>query len=122
LLDRTFQLVSGVGPWREKDLWAQGIRTWSDFPAGSGPVAVSRKVDDELRGRIEQAREAVAEGDLATLAEMIPAREHWRLYSRFASEAVFFDIEAEGRTSSPKPTVVGLFDSSGVRTFIDGQN
>ncbi len=41
MLQRTFQHIPGVGPWREKDLWARGFRTWDDFPAAGTGVAIS---------------------------------------------------------------------------------
>ncbi|MBI3182306.1 MAG: ribonuclease H-like domain-containing protein [Myxococcales bacterium] len=122
MIVRTFQHIPGVGPWREKDLWARGIETWDDFPpVGSGAV-LSAKQDDAARARIAEAREALAERDLRRLAALIPQREHWRLYPAFASEAVFFDIEADGGPGSQEPTVVSLFDEAGLRVFIEGRN
>lgn len=122
MIERTFQHIPGVGPWRERDLWARGIATWDDFRAPDGGVVVSAKVDAKARERIEKAREALAAGDLWALAALVPPREHWRLYPRFAQEAVFFDIEADGAPSAQVPTVVSLLDGRGLRTFIRGRN
>ncbi len=115
---RTFQLSKGVGPWREKDLWARGIATWDDFEAAArkSPV-MSKRLDSETLQRIEEARQALAEGDLARLAGWIPAREHWRLYPAFADRAAFFDLEADGETQI---TVGGVMDKEGLATFIRG--
>lgn len=119
MLRRTFQLIPGVGPWKEKDLWARGIPTWDDFPE-NGSV-LGQKLDEVARRRLAQAREALAQGDLKTLADIIPPREHWRLYPDFARDAVYFDIETDGRQEQV-PTVVALFDASGLRVFIQGRN
>jgi uncharacterized protein YprB with RNaseH-like and TPR domain len=122
MLRRTFQHIPGVGPFREKDLWAQGIRTWDDFPAaGTGAAAISKKTDNVAREYIAKAREALERKDLRTLAQLIPSREHWRLYPLFAEDAVFFDIETDGRQDQA-PTVVSLFDSAGLHVFILGRN
>lgn len=121
MLERTFQHVPGVGPWRERDLWARGIRAWDEFPPPGGPVALSLALDELARARITEAREALAAGDLRRLARMIPPREHWRLYPRFADQAVFFDIEGDGR-EAPSPTVVSLFDANGLHVYIEGRN
>jgi len=122
MLQRTFQHIPGVGPFREKDLWAQGIRTWDDFPAaGTGAAATSKKTDDVAREYIAKAREAVERNDLRTLAQLIPSREHWRLYPLFAQDACFFDIETDGRQDQA-PTVVSLFDSAGLHVFILDRN
>src|SRR5687767_6898530 len=93
---RTFQLSKGVGPWREKDLWARGISTWDDFEVAARKATVmSKRLDLETLDRIGEARRALEQGDLAALAGWIPAREHWRLYSQFADRAAFFDLEAD---------------------------
>lgn len=121
MIERTFQHIPGVGPWREKDLWARGIRCWDDFPAAGGPVAISKKADDAARERLALTREALARRDLAALARLLPPREHWRLYPAFADEAVFFDIETDGQQEQ-NPTVVSLFDRDGLHVFIRGRN
>jgi uncharacterized protein YprB with RNaseH-like and TPR domain len=121
MIRRTFQHIPGVGPWREKDLWARGIATWDDFPVAGGGVALSLAEDDAARARIAQARGAVERRDLPALARLLPPREHWRLYREFADEAVFFDIETDGRDRL-EPTVVSLLDREGIRVFVRGRN
>ncbi len=119
MLLRTFQLIPGVGPWREKDLWARGVMTWDDLPREGADPVVSEELDAELRATIADARAALAGGDLRTLVSLLPGREHWRLFPHFADRAVYFDIEADG---DRVPTVVTLFDARGIRTFIRGRN
>lgn len=121
MLQRTFQLVPGLGPWREKDLWARGVLDWDSFPGPDAPVCLNAQMDVRVRERLAQARAALSSRDLATLASMIPGREHWRLYPAFAEDAVFFDIESEGR-ESPIPTVVSLFHRGGLETYILDKN
>lgn len=121
MLQRTFQHIPGVGPWREKDLWARGIRTWSDFPGPGEGVVLSAKADPLARERLAQGREALERRDLRTLAALIPPRELWRLYPEFAEDAVFFDIETDAATNA-QPTVVSLFHSGGLELFIQGRN
>ncbi|AKJ03845.1 hypothetical protein ATI61_11694 [Archangium gephyra] len=119
MLRRTFQLIPGVGPWKEKDLWARGIHTWDDFP-DNGSV-LGQKLDEGARRRLALAREALERRDLKGLAAMVPPREHWRLYPEFARDAVYFDIETDGKQEQA-PTVVALFDDAGLRVFIQGRN
>ena len=121
MIRRTFQLVSGIGPWREKDLWARGVTTWDQFPAASDPVAVSAKVDAAARALIQRAQTALEARDLAELGRLFPAREHWRCYQDFADQAVYFDIETDGREHQ-RPTVVSLFHRDGLEVFIQGRN
>jgi hypothetical protein len=119
MLKRTFQFIPGVGPWKEKDLWARGIQTWDDFP-DNGSV-LGQKLDEGARRRLALAREALERRDLKGLAAMVPPREHWRLYPEFARDAVYFDIETDGKQEQA-PTVVALFDDAGLRVFIQGRN
>jgi uncharacterized protein YprB with RNaseH-like and TPR domain len=114
-LERTFQLTRGVGPWRERDLWAREILTWTDFEAAArGAVVMNERLDRELLEAIAQARAALGRRALGELAALVPAREHWRLYGDFLEDAAFFDIEADGDNV---PTVVGVMDRAGVATF-----
>ncbi len=121
MIRRTFQLLTGLGPWRERDLWARGISTWDQFPKAESGVVVSRKLDDQIRDRIGACQLALDGCDLAALSRLIPAREHWRLYNEFAEEAAFFDVETEG-TLSPTPTVASVFDREGLHVFIRDHN
>ena len=78
--DRTFQLIKGVGPQREKELWAQNLETWDDFErAAERGVVLGERLDRELREAIAQARRALAASSLSELAALVPPREHWRL-------------------------------------------
>jgi uncharacterized protein YprB with RNaseH-like and TPR domain len=121
MIRRTFQLISGIGPYRERDLWARGFEQWAQFPREGEEPAVSAKLDPQLREKLALAEEALEARDLHALAALIPPREHWRLYREFADEALFFDIEAEGARSM-ETTVVGVFDREGVHTFVRGRN
>ncbi len=117
---RTFQLIDGVGPYRERDLWARELATWDEFErAAARDVVMSPRLDAAMLAQLEIARAALEQGDLATLARLVPPREHWRLYGHFIERAAFFDIEADGDNI---PTVVGVMDAAGVATFRRGHS
>ncbi len=114
-LERTFQLSKGVGPWRERDLWAREIATWTDFEkAAASGVVMNDRLDRELLEAISKTRDALKRRSLVELAALVPVKEHWRLYGDFLEEAAFFDIEAD---ADHAPTVVGVMDRQGVATF-----
>ncbi|MBL8940418.1 MAG: ribonuclease H-like domain-containing protein [Archangium sp.] len=118
-LERTFQLSKGVGPYRERELWAQGLETWEQFEAAAAKgVVMSKSIDAATLERISEARGALAKKDLATLAALVSPKEHWRLYPHFVDQAAFFDIEADGDNV---PTVVGVMDREGVVSFERGK-
>jgi uncharacterized protein YprB with RNaseH-like and TPR domain len=114
----TFQLVPGLGPWRERQLWAAGVTSWDALPPAPD-VVLSPRLDGRLREAVARAEDALGRGDAEALARMLPRRERWRLYAAFAEDAAFLDVEADadGRLS-----VVGVLDRSGPRLFVQGRD
>ncbi len=121
MIHRTFQLVPGIGPWREKDLWARGIEAWGDLRQG-GAAVLGRKLHETVCAAIDRAEAAIDCGDLGTLVGMLPARERWRLWPLVSDEALFLDIEADGVGERHRPTVAGCLDGDGLASFVEGRN
>ncbi len=121
MIRRTFQLVPGIGPWREKDLWARGLETWDGVRTG-GAAVLGARLHAELLAGIDRAEDALDRGDLAALVAALPARERWRLWPLVADEALFLDIEADGVGERQRPTVAGLLDPDGLASFVEGRN
>jgi uncharacterized protein len=120
VIRRTLQLVRGIGPWREKDLWARGLHDW-DAVRARGASELPAELHLRLCEAIGAAEEALGRHDIAGLAARLPSREHWRLWPLVAEEALCLDIEADG-AGAPRPTVVGCLDPRGLATFIAGRN
>ncbi|WP_176065265.1 ribonuclease H-like domain-containing protein [Anaeromyxobacter diazotrophicus] len=114
MLLSTFQLTPGIGPYRERQLWAAGVRSWDGFPAAP-EVALSARLDGRVREAIAAARAALEGGDVGALAALMPARERWRLYRTFEADAAFLDIETDG---GDLVTAVGVLDRDGPRVFL----
>ena len=121
MIRRTFQLVPGIGPWREKDLWARGLESWDAVRAG-GAAELGTRLHAELVAGIDQAEESLDRGDLGGLVRMLPARERWRLWPLVSGEALCLDIEADGVGERQRPTVAGCLDPDGLATFVEGRN
>lgn len=121
MIRRTFQLVPGIGPWREKDLWARGLEGWQAVRSG-GAAVLGHTLHDSLCAALDRAEAALDAGELPALVEMLPAREHWRLWPLVADEALCLDIEADGVGERHRPTVAGCLDPEGLSTFIHGRN
>jgi uncharacterized protein len=106
----TFQLTPGVGPYRERQLWAEGVTRWDLLPAGGATRSEVR-----LREAVARAEEALRRGDAEALAAMLPRRERWRLYPAFADDAAFLDVEAD---AAQAPTAIGVLDRDGPHVFL----
>jgi hypothetical protein len=116
MLRSTFQLVPGLGPTRERALWAAGLTDWRDLPAPAGLLPA--RLGPALARAAEAADAALAARDLPALAAALPARERWRLFAAFPDEAVFLDIEAD----LEEVTAVGLLDRDGPRILLAGRD
>jgi uncharacterized protein YprB with RNaseH-like and TPR domain len=114
----TFQLTPGVGPWRERALWADGVTSWSALTA-SAPGSLGGKLEARLRAAVEAAAAALEAGDADALARMLPRRERWRLYAAFAEDAAFLDVETD---LAQRPTSIAVLDRSGPRVFVRGRD
>jgi uncharacterized protein YprB with RNaseH-like and TPR domain len=118
VLQATFQLAPGIGPYRERQLWAQGVTRWEAFAPG-GEALLSPRLDGRIAEAVAAARSALAAQDADRLAAMMPRRERWRLYAAFADDAAFLDIETDG---ADLVTAVGVLDRSGPRVFLRGRD
>lgn len=118
MIRRTFQLARGLGPFAERSLWAAGISTWDDLPAGPAP-GLSPRLDARLRAAVAGAREVLASGDAAALARLLPRRERWRLLSAFGAGAAYLDVETDSRGEI---SVVGFLDAAGPRFLVRGRD
>jgi hypothetical protein len=122
MLESTFQLAPGIGPVKERSLWARGIAGWDDLPAPPS-VAVSKKQDPALRAAVEEAREALARGDADALAAMLPPGEHWRMFPVFGDGAAYLDIETgDDDVGFAGISAIGWFDRHGPRIFLAGRD
>jgi uncharacterized protein YprB with RNaseH-like and TPR domain len=117
VLRRTFQLTSGIGPWRERQLWSQGVATWDDLEARRG--SAGSRLDARLLEAVAGARDALARRDAGTLAAMMPSRERWRLLPTFSDDAAFLDIETDGGETV---TAIAVLDRHGPRVYLRGRD
>src|SRR6266404_4399597 len=115
MLESTFQLGPGLGPVRERRLWAMGVRRWQDFPGAPA--------NPRLRSAVAAAGRALADRDSECLAAMLPSRERWRMFAAFGDGAAYLDIETGGdERDFAGVTAVSLLDRDGPRLFIAGKN
>jgi len=117
MIRATFQLSAGIGPWRERQLWSQGVTSWDALESRGG--GLSSRLDGRLLEAVGRARRALDEADASALARMLPARERWRLYDVFGADAAFLDIETDGGDTV---TAVGVLDRHGPRIFLRGRD
>jgi uncharacterized protein YprB with RNaseH-like and TPR domain len=117
MLRSTFQLSTGIGPRRERNLWESGVVDWRE--AGS----VRGKAGDDLRAGIAAAEHALDSADIERLAALIPTREHWRLFREFSDDAAYIDIEtSDDVVGFESISAIGILDRDGVDLFLADRN
>jgi uncharacterized protein YprB with RNaseH-like and TPR domain len=122
MLRCTFQLGTGIGVRRERQLWMARITDWSHLPRAP-PEVLPVRLREPLLAAAAALEEALGEDPagaraLLAAAAAIPAGEHWRLAERFAERAVYLDIETnfdEGITA------IGILDGAGPRILLPGR-
>jgi uncharacterized protein len=123
MLRHTFQHIPGLGEGRERALWRRGIETWDDLLASPQRSGLPAPLLRDAQAIIQLSQEALRQGNIYFFAQLLPVREHWRLYGEFQQMTAYLDIETgpmgNGRQGI---TVIGLFDGREFRTFVHGHN
>jgi uncharacterized protein YprB with RNaseH-like and TPR domain len=124
MLLNTFRHIRGIGPARERALWASGCLTWENLVFGVVPSVLPKSLQDTVSDQIRSDLDAFKRGDIRHLADRIARKEHWKFYRHFTEKAAFLDIETTGMDAeSSIVTVIGLHTPKyGSRVFIDGWN
>jgi uncharacterized protein YprB with RNaseH-like and TPR domain len=123
MLRHTFQHIPGLGERRERTLWRRGIYTWDELLAAPQRSGLPATLLSDAQAIIHLSEEALRQRNIYFFAQLLPAREHWRLYGEFHEVTAYLDIETgplgNGRQGI---TVIGLFDGREFRSFVHGSN
>lgn len=122
MLKNTFVLLDGIGPRRERSLWAKGIASWKEFLAESRIPGVSEDGKSRMDCELIQAHDRLRDYDSSYFASRVPRREQWRCLGDFRDSVAFLDIETTGISYRSPITVVGIFDGTRMHTLVRGQN
>ncbi len=116
MLTHSFCFLPGIGKKKEEALWKQGILTWEQFLQAKEIQGIWQK--QKYDALLQEAKQKRRENDSSYFAYHFPPVEIWRLYADFKEEALFLDIEADGKG----PFVIGLFDKEKTMTMVRGVN
>jgi uncharacterized protein YprB with RNaseH-like and TPR domain len=123
MLRHTFQHIPGLGERKERALWRRGLYTWSDLLANPQQSGLPPVLLREALAIIQLSEEALRQGNIYFFTQLLPPREHWRLFGEFQEATAYLDIETgtlgNGRQGI---TVIGLFDGQEFRSFVHGHN
>ena len=124
MLEHTFVHIPGIGRATEQRLWECGVRTWADaYTTEWGAPTVRPRLLAQLRSYLPASRRALQQKDAGFFGRLCRLGEAWRLFSRFAQDCVYLDIETTGLVPGVDDiTLVGVYDGETYNAFIAGDN
>ena len=122
MLKNSFQHIPGIGAATEKQLWASGISGWQDItPANT--FKISPKRFETISAYTNASHEHLKNNNPAYFADLLPAKEHWRLFNEFRNSTAYIDIETTGiEFYGCEITTIALYDGKKIGYYIKGQN
>ena len=122
MIRQSFIFLERVGDRLEQRIWQQGIRSWNEFLSRKRILGISPLRKAYYDRRIRQAKQHLMADHAGYFTSILPAREHWRLYSYFREQACFLDIEATGVGRKNSIILLGWSDGDRYRAMIRGIN
>lgn len=123
MLRETFVHIPGIGYGTERRLWRSGIRTWDDFREAPRLPRIGARLAARAAMELDRSADALRRERHAYFARAIPSRDRWRAWRDFRRHAIYLDIETTGLSLGRSAvTVVGVFDGTRQRSFIQGDN
>lgn len=120
MIEHTFQILPAVGAKKERALWESGILSWDDFLSADSIGCVKPAMKEKADPIIMQAEELLRTDDTASLADLIPKSEHWRMFGHFKDDAAYLDIETDGLSRDALVTVVTVHRKDRTYTLTEG--
>lgn len=122
MLKNTFQHIPGIGEKTERQLWQSGIIDWSRLSKGE-KVKLSLKRIETMADYIEVSKENLQSNNPEFFSALLPAAQHWRIFSEFRSSTAYIDIETTGlEIWGADITTIALYDGSSINYYVKGRN
>lgn len=122
MLTNSFQHIPGIGAVTEEQLWASGLLNWQNVTPENA-LKISPKRLETIATYTKESFEHLEKNNPAYFAELLPAKEHWRIFNEFRDWTAYIDIETTGiRLYGFEITTIALYDGKNIRYYIQGQN
>jgi len=123
LIDQTFLHCPGIGPKTDRRLKKLGFLNWQECLDRSSDLPFSTSGTEKFLAAIRESLRALEKQDLTFLSTHLPPSEHWRILSRYFTDATFFDIETTGLSHyDSMTTVIAAYHQGQLHTFVYGEN
>lgn len=122
MLTNSFQHIPGIGAETEAQLWASGLLNWQQIKLDN-TLNIPPKRFETIAAHTKTALGHLEDKNPAYFADLLPAKEHWRLFDEFRESTAYIDIETTGlRSHGFEITTIALYDGKHIRYYIQGKN
>lgn len=122
MLEHTFCHIPRLSAKTEQRIWEAGVPSWDAAQAEDAPK-IPRVKWDTLRPHLEESAAQLRIGNAHYFADLLPVREHWRLFPHFRHSLAYLDIETTGMSGLyDKVSVISIYDGQKIRSYIAGEN
>ena len=122
MLKNSFQHIPGIGEKTERQLWESGIIDWKSF-SQTAHTKLSPKKHESMTDYIKASKKNLQNSNPGFFTELLPAAQHWRIFSTFRNSTAYIDIETTGLDSWDSDiTTIALYDGKSIKYYINGQN
>jgi len=122
MLKNSFQHIPGIGEKTERQLWESGIIDWSCF-SNTAQIKLSSKRIETMTDYIEGSKKNLQTNNPGFFSALLPAAQHWRIFSEFRNSTAYIDIETTGlQMWGCEITTIALYDGSSIKYYVKGQN
>jgi uncharacterized protein YprB with RNaseH-like and TPR domain/predicted nuclease with RNAse H fold len=124
MLQQTFIHIPGIGRETEREMWANGIRSWDDADLFEKRFGVlGARLQQRLDDYLPRSRQAIKSRDAGFFRRLAEKGEAWRVFPEFSDQCVYLDIETTGlSTVFDSVTIVGLYDGRRYNVYVQGNN
>lgn len=122
MIKNTFLHIPGIGAKTEERIWESGFTRWQGA-SGAGQYKISPKQMEVIENHTRQSLENISGNNPKYFADLLPAGEHWRLFSEFRHSTAYIDIETTGLEKwENEITTIALYDGKNIFYYVQGQN
>lgn len=121
MLKNTFCHIPKITEQDEKEIWALGYSNWKNFK-DKAISSLSQNKLSLLNEHLVLSNKQLRNGDPHYFANLLPVKNHWRLFPEFRNTIAYIDIETTGLSHSDIITTIALYDGKNIFTYVSGVN